>query len=477
LLYAEMVLVGSLITSVYLIGNMGVLISNLDAAAVSFRKKRDASDKFVVKQSLPNELAGRLHLYQQCAWARGAGQNLQLVVQQMNPTIRADIMHHICHSIFVTIPLFEGCGPKFISALMETMQLEVFPQNEWVCHKGSISTAMYIVMKGTVSVIIDEVRMIVVKRLSPGDFFGERSLFGSEKRNASIQAKTTVELVLLMASRFDQVLQLYPEVRRTIEEAKLRREAETKAAAQSMDQELARTSHLSKRRGSFTLMSLSTLGRAALLTTGATAHGHGSTYGTSRRDDPDDPGADGSFNGSGSVSHSGSFISKPINKLIHRSAYRLGTSTPSGSCLSGSCCGGSSQSAHASSSGRNMGSSGRSLSASGRWQPKVPVGLCSCTQAASVPRGKAKSLSASPTGQLREGTSGCGPRKSAPMMRMPSVMLEAGEEISRPTEEEVDEGLQDDDDTPAAHSTGTRLFHLELAPAASQTTDGDKRSE
>jgi hypothetical protein len=185
---------------------MGVLISNLDAAAVSFRKRRDAVDMFVVKQGLPNELASRLHMYQECAWARGAGQNLQFVVQQMNPTIRADIMHHICHSIFVTIPLFEGCGPKFISALMETMQLEVFPQHEWVCHKGSISTAMYIVMVGTVSVIIDEERMVTVKRLTPGDFFGERSLFGSEKRNASIQAKTTVDLVVLRASRFMQVL-------------------------------------------------------------------------------------------------------------------------------------------------------------------------------------------------------------------------------------------------------------------------------
>ena len=66
---------------------------------------------------------------------------------------------------------------------------------------------MYIVMVGSVSVVIDEVRMVVVKRLVPGEFFGERSLFGSEKRNASIQAKTTVELVVLRAARFMQVLQ------------------------------------------------------------------------------------------------------------------------------------------------------------------------------------------------------------------------------------------------------------------------------
>ena len=54
LLYSSLVLVLSLVNSVYIIGNMGVLISNLDAAAVSFRKKRDAADTFVVKQNLPH---------------------------------------------------------------------------------------------------------------------------------------------------------------------------------------------------------------------------------------------------------------------------------------------------------------------------------------------------------------------------------------------------------------------------------------
>jgi hypothetical protein len=70
---------------------------------VLFRKKRAAADEFVNRQHLPLELAARLHHYQEVAWARGAGHNLQRVVQQMNPTIRADIMHHICHSIFITV--------------------------------------------------------------------------------------------------------------------------------------------------------------------------------------------------------------------------------------------------------------------------------------------------------------------------------------------------------------------------------------
>ena len=40
--------------------------------------------------------------------------------------------------------------------LMEAMVLEVYPQQEWVCKKGLRATSMYIVLSGTVSVVIDE---------------------------------------------------------------------------------------------------------------------------------------------------------------------------------------------------------------------------------------------------------------------------------------------------------------------------------
>ena len=70
------------------------------------------------------------------SWTRGAGQNLKQVLKLISPMIRADIMDHICRSVVVAVPLFAGLEPKFLSLLMEAMILEVYPQNEWICHKG-----------------------------------------------------------------------------------------------------------------------------------------------------------------------------------------------------------------------------------------------------------------------------------------------------------------------------------------------------
>ena len=235
--FGALVFCGSLVTSIYIIGNMSVLISNLDAVAVHFRKRQKIADSFVQRQALPEVLARRLHMYQRIAWIRGAGCNLERVVELVNPSIRADVMKHICESIFTRLPFFERCGPKFIEVLYSSIRLEVFPLNEWVCRKGSISSALYIVMKGAVSIVINEAKMVVVARLHRGDFFGERSLFAAEeKRNASVRAHTTVELVVLQASHFRKVLAAFPEVEQQMLEAKNQREAETAAAAKMQAQ-------------------------------------------------------------------------------------------------------------------------------------------------------------------------------------------------------------------------------------------------
>lgn len=224
----------SLVCLSHLFGTVCVLMYNLDAASTAFEQKIEAASLFVRSQALPSELAMRIYRYERVAWERGSGVYLKLTVNQVNATIRADIMHHICHAVVISAPLFGGCDPKFIELLMETMILEVYPQHEWVCHRGSIATCMYILLKGSASVVVDEARMIVVKRLDRGDFFGERALFGLEKRHASICARTTVDIAVLSSSSFTRLITSQPHMKGAIEEAKRSREEEMEDTRRGM---------------------------------------------------------------------------------------------------------------------------------------------------------------------------------------------------------------------------------------------------
>tara|TARA_B100000795_G_scaffold236623_1_gene196839 strand:- start:163 stop:633 length:471 start_codon:yes stop_codon:yes gene_type:complete len=86
------------------------------------------------------------------------------------------------------------------------------------------------VLSGSVAVVIDEALNVVIAKLNRGDFFGERALFAAgETRNASVLARTTVELVELQAGNFRKVLESWPEVEAQMLAAKNARESETTA--------------------------------------------------------------------------------------------------------------------------------------------------------------------------------------------------------------------------------------------------------
>jgi len=214
----------SIFVSIYMIGNIGMLIDKLDAVATAFRKKVAAVDTFVAAHGLPREIAARAHRYQSCAWERGAGHNLHEVMEQLNPTLQADIKRHTCFSIFIAVPLFQNINTKFTSALMRVIEIEAFPMGEWVCRMGSMSTAMYVILRGSVSIVIDEAKMVCVKTLRSGEFFGERCLFGKEKRNASVLAASVVELVVLHHAVFKRVLDKFPGIEAALLQAKEERE-------------------------------------------------------------------------------------------------------------------------------------------------------------------------------------------------------------------------------------------------------------
>ena len=42
--------------------------------------------------------------------------------------LRAEVMHFLCYTIFIAVPIFRSCPPTFGEALMQIIKLEAFPQ-------------------------------------------------------------------------------------------------------------------------------------------------------------------------------------------------------------------------------------------------------------------------------------------------------------------------------------------------------------
>ena len=84
-----------------------------------------------------------------------------------------------------------------------------YPARTTIIHAGEESDTLYYLMKGSVSVTIedDEGREMIMAYLNEGDFFGEMGLFDDENspRTACVRAKTPCEVAEISYARFREL--------------------------------------------------------------------------------------------------------------------------------------------------------------------------------------------------------------------------------------------------------------------------------
>ena len=130
---------------------------------------------------------------------------------------------------------FGRCDRGFLFGLLPGITLEVFPQREWLQHKGSIGKELFVIVNGAVNVFIDEQRMLVVRTLGAGEYFGEEAVFEDCRRSASAQAKEAVEAMIVAGHQLRKMLALYPSVADEIREVNARRQREEYLASGLVD--------------------------------------------------------------------------------------------------------------------------------------------------------------------------------------------------------------------------------------------------
>lgn len=105
------------------------------------------------------------------------------------------------------VPLFSGLMPNTLTEVADQMTLERFSPGDVVIRQGEPGDKFYLIRRGEAEVFVrrDE-RDQTVAGLDEGRFFGEQALLTGEPRNASVRAKTDLELCSLDKDEFQKVM-------------------------------------------------------------------------------------------------------------------------------------------------------------------------------------------------------------------------------------------------------------------------------
>lgn len=213
-------LIGVLIFAT-IVGNVGSMISNMNAARTDFQNRMDAVKQYMQFRKVSKELENRVIKWFDYLWSNKQSLNDESVLSSLASKLQAEIAIHVHFETLKKVRIFQDAEAGLLVELVLKLKLQVFSPGDYICRKGDIGKEMYIVKKGKLSVVADD-GVTVFATLGEGAVFGELSILniaGSKngnRRTANVRSVGYTDLFALSKDDLWDALKEYPEARKAL---------------------------------------------------------------------------------------------------------------------------------------------------------------------------------------------------------------------------------------------------------------------
>lgn len=215
-------LVGVLIFAT-IVGNVGSMISNMNAARADFQARIDAIKQYMSFRKVTKDLEKRVIKWFDYLWTNKKAVDEREVLKYLPDKLRAEIAINVHLDTLKKVRIFADCEAGLLVELVLKLQPQVFSPGDYICKKGDIGREMYIIKEGKLAVVADDgITQFVV--LSDGSYFGEISILnikGSKagnRRTANIRSIGYSDLFCLSKDDLMEALTEYPDAKAMLEE-------------------------------------------------------------------------------------------------------------------------------------------------------------------------------------------------------------------------------------------------------------------
>ncbi|DAZ99511.1 TPA: hypothetical protein N0F65_005383 [Lagenidium giganteum] len=224
LLFSVIVCFIGLLCMAFMIGEIaGLLISYINHE-VEYRKNHIAVELYLSRWKIDGDLRDRAHIYLSSLWASHRGVDYQQLLDEVPSNIRTEailcitnwpLMAFVEDTLRPIHPVYKGGGDTvfpLLQIIAQLLKFESYSRDENVMVEGSISKAMYFVVRGhlytTSAAHENSYRGLSYKG---GDYFGDKGLLGYSTSACTVRTVRSCDLMsldstsLYHALRSDQV--------------------------------------------------------------------------------------------------------------------------------------------------------------------------------------------------------------------------------------------------------------------------------
>ncbi|CAK7350222.1 unnamed protein product [Dovyalis caffra] len=200
----------------YLIGNMTNLVVHWTSRTRNFRDTVRAASEFAARNQLPPRVQDQM-LSHICLKFKTEGLKQQETLNGLPKAIRSSIADYLFHPIAQKASLFRGVSHDFLFQLVSEMEAEYFPPKEDVILQNEAPTDLYILVSGTVDLIVYvDGREEVIGRAIAGEVFGEVAVLCYRPQPFTVRTTELSQILRLNRTSLMNTIKANPEDGRII---------------------------------------------------------------------------------------------------------------------------------------------------------------------------------------------------------------------------------------------------------------------
>ncbi|KAH1165920.1 cyclic nucleotide-gated olfactory channel [Mauremys mutica] len=215
-------LIGVLIFAT-IVGNVGSMISNMNATRAEFQAKIDAIKHYMQFRKVSKHMEAKVIKWFDYLWTNKKAVDEREVLKNLPDKLRAEIAINVHLETLKKVRIFQDCEAGLLVELVLKLRPQVFSPGDYICRKGDIGKEMYIIKEGKLAVVADD-GVTQYALLTSGSCFGEISILnikGSKmgnRRTANIRSLGYSDLFCLSKDDLMEAVTEYPDAKRVLEE-------------------------------------------------------------------------------------------------------------------------------------------------------------------------------------------------------------------------------------------------------------------
>ncbi|GMH59726.1 hypothetical protein TrST_g1578 [Triparma strigata] len=203
-----------------IIANVTSFVHDVEISEDNIEHKLNSLKWFLEGHNVSFEYIEKVHEYFAHIERDQDGLNEETLLTASVPShVRQDILVHITSPMVLKCEFFQGCESGFIRMVMLSLEQSFFSTLFMIMTTNTPATGMYFVKSGIVELLSDKKGTLILNtRLSADDSFAEGSLLEHWTENPFVaRAGTDCELWFLARTKFNRLLQDFPDVRLLLE--------------------------------------------------------------------------------------------------------------------------------------------------------------------------------------------------------------------------------------------------------------------